>query len=892
MSRFLQNFIKLKFNPFHIIALTALLLIFGCSAQKNTGLSRAYHNLTAKYNVLFNGNESYQDGLNKIEKDFKDDYSEILPVFKYENKNVVSVAGSDMDRTIKKSSKLITLHSITAKPKVRDNKTLTPDEREFFNKKEYNVFVDDAYLLMGKAHFYKHEFNLASEVFRRIINDFKNQSSALEAQIWMSKLSILSGKTIDAAETLSMLTNNAAVPDKMLPELYSTYADYHLKQKDYSSAISFLEKTLEVEKQKKLRTRYIFILAQLYEKTGDLKRASDHYAQVIKMNPVYEMAFNAHINRALAYEQGFGRADEIEGELKKMLNDDKNIEYQDQIYYALGNLAIKEGDEKKAVDFYTRSIEVNTGNKQQKIRSYLTLANHYYAIPNYPNAQAYYDSVITNIGPEYTGYNSIFTKSKSLTRLVTAINTVTIGDSVLLLAQLPREELDTRIDAIIEKERIKMEEARAREQEKRLDEQFGMEAAASAGARMPMTGTGTQWYFYNDAAKSLGFREFKLKYGNRPIEDHWQRASKALINFMPGETDMAEENASEKPEEAYSNLSRDFYLSGIPFTDSAVTALNKNIESALYNMGMIYKDDLKDYDKANESFKDLIRRFSESPYLLASYYSLYGIAREQNNPAMMDYYKTIIAREYPESMYARVLTDPEYFQKIEREEKQIQDYYKETYNLYNIGNYSEVISRTDFARKTYISNKLIPQFTYLGILANGKLSDRKIFRDSLIAVVARYPGTEIASDARNLISYMDQEHPEIKEAEETRISKELYSFTPVSKHHFIFALNKQVNTNQFIFNIINYNLDNHDSLNLIVEVIHLNNTHNLVSVKTFLDQQQAVQYLNGISVSEAIRKDMPDITMIPFVISDRNLATLREDKSVDRYLKFYNETYR
>src|SRR5512133_165789 len=571
------------------------LLLLACSAQKNTGLSRAYHNLTARYNVLFNGNESYNDGLAKIEKEFKDDYSEILPVFKYETKEAVTIASSDMDRTIKKCSKLITLHSITAKPKVRDNKTLTPEEREFFNKKEYNVFVDDAYLLMGKAHFYKLEYSLASEVFRRVVNDFKNQPSAYEAQICISRLSVLSGKYIDASESLSLLTNNASLPEKLLPDLYTTYADYYLKQKDYPNAISYLQKTLVIEKHKKIRTRYLYILAQLYEKTGELKKASDYYAKVIKMNPPYEMTFNAHINRALAYEQGFGKAAEIENELKKMLTDDKNIEYQDQIYYALGNLAIKEGDEKKAVDYYRKSIETNKGNNQQKVRSYLTLANHYYSVPVYPLAQAYYDSVITYIKPDYPNYNIIFTKSKSLTRLVNEINTVTLGDSVMYLAQLPKEELNQHIDAMIEAERKREEEARAIEREKQLDEQFGQEAAMKNAVRPNATNTGAQWYFYNDAAKNLGYREFKVKYGTRRLEDHWQRASKAMV-AITSETDelQVSDGTAENNGEAYSPMSREFYITGIPFTDSAKAVTLTNIESSLYNMGMIYKDELKD----------------------------------------------------------------------------------------------------------------------------------------------------------------------------------------------------------------------------------------------------------------------------------------------------------
>jgi tetratricopeptide (TPR) repeat protein len=602
------------------------------------------------------------------------------------------------------------------------------------------------------------------------------------------------------------------------------------------------------------------------------------------------MAFNAHINRALAYEQGFGQSDEIENELIRMLSDDKNIDYQDQIYYALGNLATKEGDEKKALEYYAKSLEANKGNDQQKVRSYLTLANHYYAIPDYPNAQAYYDSAVSNIDPDYPGYNALFSKSKSLTRLVNEINTVTLGDSVLELARLPREELNIRIDAIIEAERKKEEEARLKQQEERLDEQFGQEVATK-NTISQATSTESQWYFYNDAAKSLGYREFKLKWGNRRLEDHWQRASKAMVNFLAEETTDAEGETAE-PGAAQSNMSREFYLSGIPFTDSAAEATHRNIESALYNMGMIYKDELKDYDKANESFKDLINRFPGSPNLLASYYNLYGIAREQNNQAMMDYYKNIIATRFPESMYAKVLTDPEYFRNIEREDKAVHAYYEQTYTLYQSGNYAEVIERTRNAQKTYPAHQLSPQFAYLGVLAEGKTSDRKIFRDSLVAIAAKYPRSDIAADARNLISYMDKEHPEIREAEEVKISQELYQFSPPARHYFIFALDKQANTNQLVFNIINYNLDHTDSLNLIVDIINLNPGQNLISVKTFRNSQLALQYLNNIVATDEILKDLPEINMTPFVISEKNLATLREDKSVDRYLKFYNENYR
>ncbi len=257
------------------------------------------------------------------------------------------LASSDMDRAIKKCEKLISLHSITVKPKVKNSKTLSPSEREFFSKKEYNGYVDDAYLLMGKSHFYKQEYTEAYELFHHILNDFKGESVIPEAQIWLARLSVQTSQYKDAYEILNLLQNSAEFPKKLLNELYPSLADYYLSQKDYKQAVDYLQKSVAVEKKKKIRTRFLFILAQLSEKTGDLKQASDYYSQVIKLNPVYDMAFNARINRALAYQQGFSNSSEIESELLKMLRDDKNMEYMDQIYYALGNLAAKEGEQHK-----------------------------------------------------------------------------------------------------------------------------------------------------------------------------------------------------------------------------------------------------------------------------------------------------------------------------------------------------------------------------------------------------------------------------------------------------------------------------------------------------------------------------------------------------------------
>ena len=259
---------------------------------------------------------------------------------------------------------------------------------------------------------------------------------------------------------------------------------------------------------------------------------------------------------------------------------------------------------------------------------------------------------------------------------------------------------------------------------------------------------------------------------------------------------------------------------------------------------------------------------------------------------MADYYKNIIAGQFPQSMYAKVLTNPGYLQELEQEDERIRQYYSETYDLYKTGKYPEVTERAKYAQENFKDNPLIPRFGYLSLIASGKTGDRKIFRENLQDWIARYPGTDMADDAQNLIDYMDKEHPEIKEAQDIMISQKLYQLNPDSEHVFSYLVDKKTNINQLIFNIINFNLDHFDKLNLIAEVADLNPRQNLVVVKPFPDEDAVMKYLNAIRSSENILKDIPGSSLIPFVISAENYNILKTNKSADLYLKFFNENYR
>ncbi len=874
--------------------LLIVLFIGSCTTQKNTFITRTYHNITSKYNILFNENESFKKGVNKVDDAYVDDYAEVLPVFTYGDKELASSVSPEMDRTIKKGTKLVSLHSITVKPKLKDNTALSPKERAFYNKNEFNKWVDDNYFLIGKAHFYKHDYKLALETFMFILNEFKNEEAVYDSRIWLARIYNETGEYKSSEEILNELEKDENFPKRLDIDLFTTFADLYIKLDNIAMAIPYLENAREKVKKKSLRVRYTFILAQLYEKQGDLQQASKLYDKVIKMNPPYEMTFNAKVNRALSYQKGYGSVREIEKQLSRMLKDEKNKEYKDQIYYALGNIAYKEGNTPKAIKQYKKSVQHNVNNLNQKMRSFLTLADLYYELPDYLNAQAYYDSTVVLLDMDYKDYDIIFAKSQSLTGLVKEIQIFSLEDSVQRLAKLSKNELLSVIDNIIEDVKQNEQEEIQRRQEEALDRQFARENEYDRKMGQQNAAGGSMWYFYNQTARSLGYNEFRIKWGNRKLEDDWRRKNKSLVSF--GEHTGAEDADVAAAEEskgtkAVSNKTREYYLKNIPLTDSMLSVSHSRIEHALYNMGLIYKNELKDYAKAIESFKELIKRYPLTEFLLPAYYYLYDIYKKENNKALVENYKSRIVSQFPNSTYAKLLTNPNYVKELEAEQNKVNKYYEETYLKYRAKQYRDVISRAEYAIENYPDDKLISKFAFLRALSIGRTRDIKTFTDALFDILSAYPQTEVAENVKNILVYLDKEHPDLKEEHEKEIAIELYEFSENLEHLFALVVSKETNVNQLMFNIINFNIDNYDKLNLKVESSELNANQDIVTVISFRNKNESLDYYKKAAFNDDVFMDVRKDGVNTMVISAKNLKVLKDDKSVERYLKFFEEYY-
>lgn len=891
-----------KILLFSLSIIVGIIIFNNCSTSKNTMPSRTYHNLTSHYNVYFNGKEAMKSGVKKIDQSFDDNYAAILSMFKYGDESIARNVFPDMDKAIKKASKLIKIHSITAKPKRKKGKS-TKKRREFYNKKEYNAWVDDAYLLMGKAHFYKHDFYSGIESFNYLVKEYSEEEIKYDALLWLARSYNEMEKYEEAREILNLLEGDRKFPKNLEGELFSIFADYYLKQENYQDAIPKLKKTIENTRKKTLKIRYTFILGQIYEELEIFKRASEQYKIVIDKNIEYELTFNAKIRLATSYDGG-GSGKELLKDLNKMLKDDKNIEYQDQIYYALGNIAFKQEKYKEAVELYKMSAWKSVGNYDQMSMSYLATADIYFFIPNYKKAQVYYDSCVSFLSEEYQDYDLISKKSKNLNKLVENINIVELEDSLQYVANLPESERNGLIDKIIEK--VKEEEKKLKElqRQQQMNTQLFKQNQRDPRNRN-ITGSG--WYFYNPTAMSFGQTEFSRLWGKRKLEDNWRRANKSIVSFEDefADSEEGEGEDGEGKKKKIDNKSREYYMRGLPLNDSLITISDTKIMEAMFKIGEIYKDDFSDYGLSIGAFKNLNSRFPENLYLLATFYNLYKLELLLNENENAAKYKNIIITDYPDSKYAQMLTNPNYLKEMSEKEKQVDYLYTETYNDFLSKNYVKVISNSTKAETEYSESTLMPKFLFVKALSIGETQDKESFKTSLEYLISKFPKSEVAEPANNILTIMNDGNSEFSENENTFSNssetvenekptneEEIYNFDEKSDHYYICIIdNSVVDVNRLKFNISNFNIDFFSMIELNVKSVILDGNLEMITVKSLKNKKNVMSYFKTIDQNTDVFKDMNKSNVRHFVLSSENFPVFYKDKDISKYLKYFSKHY-
>ncbi len=843
---------------------------YQCTTKKNTAITRGYHNLTARYNVFFNGNESFKQGVEKIDAGFKDNYSEILPIFKYDREQDVSAVAGDMDVAIKKAAKLITQHSITVKPKRNDDKDLTSKAEKFYNKPEYCDWVDDAYLLMGKSHFYKHDYEIGMKSMLLIVNRFKHEEIKYDAYLWLARTNIQLGKFRDAEDYLALVEKDKKHPKHLDKEMYLIYADFFCKQKKYQEAIKPIDKALKLSKRKKEIARLKFILAQIYQKQGSFRKASDLFTEIIKMNPPYEMVFNAQISRAISFDVGSRNGTEMKNQLQKMLKDEKNFDFQDQIYYALGNIAFKEKKVEDALNFYKLSARTSISNQNQKAISYLSIADIYFAKPDYQLAGAYYDSTMTNLDKSFSSYKEVALKTKSLSQLIGNLKIVQYEDSLQKVAKMPEAQRNSLVEAMIQK--MVDDELKAKAQEQNYDPYN-----PDNPMNNPEINAG-KWYFYNPTLITFGHTEFLKKFGERKLEDNWRRKNKAVVADYQDEEGTKKDSKNKKDDKT----KKEYYLKNLPLNDSSLTASNLKIQEAMFKIGETYATKMKDYEEAIKSYEALNERFPTHPLLLESYYQLYLLCLKVERQARADYYKQEILTKFPNSRYAKLFTNPNYVNELKEIQKKAEVLYAETYNAYKQKSYEQVYANYELAMKDYPQNELSPKFIYIRAISSGEKGNQEEMKNMLKTIVNDYSGSDVVESAKDIIAVV----------ESGKYSTNLYTLNISSPHYYVIVIKTSkidINQIKFILTSFNAEFSNQKDFTVIDEV--LEQDYQIITVKVLADKEQAQIYYNALQAKNVF-KDYNIQDYSQFVISSENHTSFLKNKEIERYMKFYNANYK
>ncbi len=824
------------------LVLTAL--ITGCSVEKNTGASRFYNSLVAKYNVWFNGNEAYKAGVEKVQQSHRDDYSVLIPVFEYTSDESVAAAASDMERAAQKASKVIALYSITAKPKEKSKKGDDARDEEFYNRREYNEWVDDAYLLLAKAQFYLKNLPASRSAFSYTVSIATDPDLVSEANIWMARIQTEEGNYSEASRILQGFTDIDGLPKPLKPMFYSTLADVALRQKRYNDAVSPLTMAVDNSTNKHFKVRLTYLLAQVCKATGDNTLSTRYFRDVIRMNPPYELEFNAAINLAGVTDLSHGDAEDLIKSLRRMLRDSKNKDYLDQIYFALGELEMRMGNTDEALNLWTQSAGSSTVNTRQRARTYLALGEYYYAQPEYMTAFLYYDTATYLIDEHFPDYNLISRRTSDLGEFADFHRVVMTEDSLRRVAMMSSTERDALIAEMIRS--YEQEQTKAAKDGGSDRYNMGLYYENEQRYQGAISAEGG-WYFYNQSALTFGRTEFKRRWGDRRLEDNWRRSNKARAAFTaPSTAENGEEKQTGDSTATAPERTKEYYLRNLPLTDSLMSLSASKSANALLGEGKILASRLSDTLMAAKSLETAAAPGNSDNIRAEALYELYRLLRNYD-PPRAEVFRTELLSSFPASEYSLILSDPDYVRKQMEMATKARTTYEAAYEAFVSERYDETQNICRDAAGQFPGDDLLPKFMLLDAMAAGATGGEVAYKEKLDSLTAKYPETPEGKRAAEITAFLKREIPALQVAEDTRIAEELYE-ADTTQPHFVLVIagNVQANMNQMVFDVINYNLDNFTDKNYRTEGKVVDNEYILISVGTFEECRRGRQMAQRI----------------------------------------------
>ena len=921
-------------NTFHyalgFVFLTTALILTGCSTQKNTAQSRWWHAFNAKYNTYYNGTLAYIDGSLEKETGNKDNYTEQIPLYTVSNKNSREIGKANFDRAIEKCEKAIHQHSIKRRPEWTKNRRKTAKDIEWLSRREYNPFLWKAWMLMGRSQFYQGDFESAAATFSYMSRLYATQSAIYgKARAWLAKCYIEQNWNYDAEDVIRNILRDS-IHWRAQKEWDYTFADYYIHTGNAEQAIPYLRKVISHEMRRKQKAREWYLMGQLQASIGNKKEAYKAFRHVIRQNPPYELAFNARI--AMTEVMAKDNAGKMISRLKRMAASDNNKEYQDQIYYAIGNIHLSRKDTLQAITAYEKGNQKSTRNGIEKGVLLLHLGDLYWTKEKFSDARRCYGEAIGLLDKDRKDYQQLANRSKVLDELVPYTDAVQLQDSLQQLARMSEKERNAAIDRVIDALKKKEKEERNRKAEEEAESTLRQDGGNLANnnnfassnspqknnensANTPANG---QWYFYSPLTVSQGKAQFQKLWGKRDNVDNWQRINKTVVANAAGAEEITDEQRDSlaqaaEQEELLKQTSdsavndphrREYYLAQIPFTPEQLAESNKLLEDGLYHAGVIFKDKLNNLPLSRKSLLRLVNNHPDYAHLDDAYYHLYLLYSRERKPEMAQTYLQKLKAEYPESQWTTLLSDPYYAENAKRGVQIEDSLYTLTYQAFRDGEYDKVERNAQISRNRFPDGANRDKFLFIGGLSKLNDGDIKSCLADLKEVVSKYPDSRLSEMAGMIINGVDagrrlyggkfdlndvwtRRSIELNDRDSTRQK----GYSPERNASFVFLLAydpDKTNENQLLFEMAKYNFTSYMARYFDINIEDLEGLHRM-QISGFNSYDEARQYANAVYQQPAIKRLLGNVRA--YVISEPNLKLLGTSHTYEEYEKFYSKHF-
>jgi tetratricopeptide (TPR) repeat protein len=911
-------------NKRHIgffLALSVLLIAMGCSTEKNTSQSRWWQSFTARYNTFYNGSLAYIDGALEKENGNKDNYTEMIPLYTIGNKGSIDLGKSNFERAITKCEKAIHQHSIKRRPEWNKQRRKTEADIEWLSRREYNPFLWKAWLLMGRSQFYKGALDDAASTFAYMSRLYATQPAIYgKARAWLAKCYIEQGWMYDAEDVIRNMQRDS-MDWRAVKEWDYTYTDYYIHTGEFDKAIPYLKKVIKHEMRHKQKAREWYLMGQLEAAIGHRDLANKSFRHVIRQNPPYELEFNSRI--AMTEVLAHGQAKKMISRLKRMAASDKNKEYLDQVYYAIGNIYLAEKDTTQAISAYETGNKKATRNGIEKGVLLLHLGDIYWQREKFSDARRCYGEAIGLLDKERKDYAQLSERSKVLDELVPFTETVQLQDSLQSLAKMSEKDRNAAIDRVIEA--LKKKEKEQRDSQAVLNaQQTQMKNGGMGNFNQQKTTQTTDntknglWYFYNPSAVSQGKATFQRIWGKRENVDNWQRINKSVVSGLTNDAGMTDQvrdsiAKAQTVEDSLKHLTdsaqndphkREYYLAQIPFTEEQLQASNKLLEDGLYNSGVIFKDKLDKLALSEKALRRLADKYLDYEKMDDVYYHLFLLYSRLNESNIAEAYVQKLKKEYPKSQWTTILSDP-YFKENAALGTHLEDsLYAATYEAFKADRYTEVNGNAHVSETRFPQGANRDKFIFISGLSKLNGGDATGCLDEMKTVVEKFPESKLSEMAGMIINGVKAgkklrggkfdignvwERRSVVLNDSDSIAAKKFSTDRNLNFTFVIAYKPDsINENQLLFELAKYNFTSFLVRNFDISTIDADGLRRM-QISGFRNYDEALQYARQLFDQKNITKLLGDARTI--IISEPNLEMLGTQFSYDDYDKFYSKHF-